>query len=362
MNNKDQLLLGSIWNRKKDPECCPCPDISGDADNIIECRSDGLYATAGSGSMTGALNGLSVVGTNVVFGQSLGQSGNPAILTSPREIPTGANNVFYTGTGKMSIGYADSSVAPIPVLDVKGSLGVTVNTASYPLALNSGVGGTMHVSHQGGTWGLVVSKSGAVSANYGSLLTFYRTAGADTNTRTVVNAGQPIGSIVYQAIAADNLSVATSGAIQHRVASSTGGVVRGYFELITSEPTGFITAGKLTLSADGNVTIGTGITTLGESDLSKLRVHNTLTGSDAFNTVHFTPIWNTSGTPTAIKLNVTDSASNAASLLMDLQVGGTSVFKVGKTVPEYADNTAATGAGLTAGTIYRTADVLKIVH
>jgi hypothetical protein len=38
--------------------------------------------------------------------------------------------------------------------------------------------------------------------------------------------------------------------------------------------------------------------------------------------------WNTSGTPTAIKLNVTNTASNAASLLMDLQVGGTSQFKV----------------------------------
>lgn len=35
--------------------------------------------------------------------------------------------------------------------------------------------------------------------------------------------------------------------------------------------------------------------------------------------------WNNAGsTPTAIKLNVTDTASNAASLLMDLQVGGVS--------------------------------------
>jgi hypothetical protein len=38
--------------------------------------------------------------------------------------------------------------------------------------------------------------------------------------------------------------------------------------------------------------------------------------------------WNTSGTPTAIKLNITDTASNAASLLMDLQRSGTSRFSV----------------------------------
>jgi hypothetical protein len=40
--------------------------------------------------------------------------------------------------------------------------------------------------------------------------------------------------------------------------------------------------------------------------------------------------WDTSGTPTAIKLNVTDTASNTNSLLMDLQVTGTSRFSVNK--------------------------------
>lgn len=43
--------------------------------------------------------------------------------------------------------------------------------------------------------------------------------------------------------------------------------------------------------------------------------------------------WNDAGTTfTAIKMNVTDTSSAAASLLMDLQVGGTSKFKVSKTV------------------------------
>lgn len=42
--------------------------------------------------------------------------------------------------------------------------------------------------------------------------------------------------------------------------------------------------------------------------------------------------WNDAGeTFTAIKMNVTDTASNAASLLMDLQVGGVSRYKVDKT-------------------------------
>lgn len=41
--------------------------------------------------------------------------------------------------------------------------------------------------------------------------------------------------------------------------------------------------------------------------------------------------WNTTGLPTGIKLNVTDTASDPSSLLIDLQVGGVSKFKVSKT-------------------------------
>lgn len=55
-----------------------------------------------------------------------------------------------------------------------------------------------------------------------------------------------------------------------------------------------------------------------------------LTGSTAISALSITQTWNTSGTPTAILTNITDTASNASSLLMDLQKGGTSQFKVAK--------------------------------
>jgi hypothetical protein len=55
-----------------------------------------------------------------------------------------------------------------------------------------------------------------------------------------------------------------------------------------------------------------------------------LTGSANASFMDLAGTWNTSGTPTAIKLNITDTASNAASLLMDLQVGGSSRLGVGK--------------------------------
>jgi hypothetical protein len=67
--------------------------------------------------------------------------------------------------------------------------------------------------------------------------------------------------------------------------------------------------------------------------------------------------WNASGTTfTAIKMNVTDTASAAASLLMDLQVGGTSRFSVAKggivTLPQGGGGAPAlqvTGGGGNSG-------------
>ena len=72
-----------------------------------------------------------------------------------------------------------------------------------------------------------------------------------------------------------------------------------------------------------------------------------LTGADATSMIDLAGTWNTSGAPTALKLNVTDTASNAASLLMDLQVNSASVFKV--------SHTSGSGVLFFAGTEIRTA-------
>ena len=77
----------------------------------------------------------------------------------------------------------------------------------------------------------------------------------------------------------------------------------------------------------GNVGIGT------TSPAAKLDILDaTLAGSGSLSgsALNIAQTWNTTGTPTAIKLDVTDTASNASSLLMDLQVGGVSKVKVGK--------------------------------
>lgn len=55
-----------------------------------------------------------------------------------------------------------------------------------------------------------------------------------------------------------------------------------------------------------------------------------LTGSNATSMIDLAGTWNTSGTPTGIKLNITDTASNASSLFLDFQAGGTSKINITK--------------------------------
>lgn len=56
----------------------------------------------------------------------------------------------------------------------------------------------------------------------------------------------------------------------------------------------------------------------------------TISGNSSASFLDISGTWNTTGTPTGIKLNVTDTASNAASLLMDLRVGGVTQARITK--------------------------------
>lgn len=66
--------------------------------------------------------------------------------------------------------------------------------------------------------------------------------------------------------------------------------------------------------------------------------------------------WNAGATTfTAIKMNVTDTASAAASLLMDLQVGGTSKANIGKTGTLTLNGVSSVGAKIVSTAQFRTA-------
>lgn len=105
-------------------------------------------------------------------------------------------------------------------------------------------------------------------------------------------------------------------------------------ETLTLSSTAHATKGKV-LFGDSAFNEATNILGIGTASptLHKIVVADTIlagSGSLAGGLLNMTQTWNTSGTPTAIFLNVTDTASNAASKLIDLQVGAATKFNVDK--------------------------------
>jgi hypothetical protein len=96
---------------------------------------------------------------------------------------------------------------------------------------------------------------------------------------------------------------------------------------------------------------------LGASDsptfLAQTLSGQNLTGSSATSLLDLATTWNTTGTPTAINLNVTDTASNGGNLI-SLRVGGVNRFSVDKTGIVLASSTIVAAGNLqsTAGNVY----------
>lgn len=70
-----------------------------------------------------------------------------------------------------------------------------------------------------------------------------------------------------------------------------------------------------------------------------------LTGSNASSLLSLAGTWNTSGTPSAIFCNITDTASNASSLLLQLQTGGVNRAVITKTGLTTLGSSAIGGGG-----------------
>jgi hypothetical protein len=82
---------------------------------------------------------------------------------------------------------------------------------------------------------------------------------------------------------------------------------------------------------DPNLGGGSGTPPVADTTLKRLSLTpDALTGSSALSSLSIAQTWNTTGAPTALDVNVTDTASDAASLLMNLRIGGSSVTNFDK--------------------------------
>lgn len=128
----------------------------------------------------------------------------------------------------------------------------------------------------------------------------------------------------YWVLLAEGISAEiASGSVLGRISEGTGSIE----QLTAGEARSVLELGSMAVQDADDVAItGGSITGIGPLSISDY----SLTGDQATSLVDLSGTWNTTGTPTAIRLDLTDTASNAASLLMDLRVGGASRFKVSK--------------------------------
>ena len=125
------------------------------------------------------------------------------------------------------------------------------------------------------------------------------------------------------------------------------------FALTTAGKVGFTFGETTAATSTGTPYVLQAISLIG-STATPLNVTNSLNGSQILPALSITPTWNTTGVvDAALFVNVTNTASGAASKLIDLQIGGTTEFNVDKTGLVSATAGYASGATpptVTAGT------------
>lgn len=163
----------------------------------------------------------------------------------------------------------------------------------------------------------VFGRTGAITATSGD----YTTAQVTEVTNLYFTNARAIGATLT------GLNVALTGAV-----GATDTVLQGFgrLENRVALNDAKVTGSDRVLKAGDTMT---GLLTMTPSAANTGIIASTgysLTGSNATSLIDLAGTWNTSGTPTALKLNITDTASNASSNLLDLQVGAASKFAVSK--------------------------------
>jgi hypothetical protein len=156
---------------------------------------------------------------------------------------------------------------------------------------------------------------------------------------TGVNTGDETLASIKSKLGITTLSGSNTGDQNLAAYATTAAVAAGYQPLdsdLTAIAALTTTAyGRALLSTADAPTLRTAIG-LGQTDaptfLAQTLTGQSLTGTQATSLLDLSTTWlSTTGNPSAIKLNVTNTASGATSNLMDLQVGGVSQLAVSKT-------------------------------
>jgi hypothetical protein len=339
---------------------------SGTAANFTGGQASDFIFTGAAGGATAAVSGTTVAGraSNFTF---TGATGGASTATGTLNTGGAGSSISFTaGNGGASTGVGTTNTA--------GAAGaITFTTGAGAVAS----GASSNNSTNGGAFTVTTGAAGASNAISGAVSITSGSAGAATSGNVtfasgdvttglsgnvVIKSGSPVGgngNAGSVAISTGNnaggggsptLSI-TSGNATTTAAQVNGSALNltsgnGSSNASASGTSGNAGTIKLQTGNGGNSVgatstggnggtlsvvlgnAGTGTTTGGTA--GQISITQTLSGSDATPAILLSPTWNTTGTPTAFKINVTDTASNTNSLLQDLQVASASVFKVGK--------------------------------
>ena len=232
---------------------------------------------------------------------------------------------WYTaasGTANATISFTQAMT-----LDASGNLGINTSTIGSKLQVfgNAAIG--YSASTAAPTNGLVVAGNvgiGSTTINAALQVTGASGTGFFTAQRLDNSTNNAYQSWSFGGTVAGSVAGFVNANILEAVPFSTGNFVISAF----SNNLVFMTNNRnerMQITSGGQITLTTGanVSAIAQTGYS-------LTGANAQSLLDLAGTWNTTGNPTAIKLNITNTASGATSNLMDLQVGGVSKFKVDK--------------------------------
>lgn len=286
-------------------------------------------------------------------------------------------NSLYTMTSGIPVEFQTSTGTRLLYLDeINGRVGIGTNTPDNMLNVSR--------SNGGGDVGIVIQNNAITTGETASL--YFRTTTSTTNFGTIqsnrlagggadmiitptntsntaltvplmtlhpisstfaglgINNTTPVGVLdvtmpsqaqgAYFRRTATQYILIGSDAGGHIIASNNTAANEKSFSIFNTSTAATATFGigtnsiqRLIIGVTGTITAGGGA----PSGLNEFEIGDTVfagSGSLAGSALNIAQTWNTTGTPTAIKLNVTNTASTGAPLLMDLQVGSSSKFNV----------------------------------
>ena len=274
---------------------------------LIEARipGNGLFNIVGTNTL-GPRLGFSATNGNTAPDLQLTRAAAASLQLGANTATASATAVAQTIKGPNATGTTSTGGS----LTLAGGTGTTAGGAVI-LATSTSTGAPVdriNISSAGVVKISDLSTNGIVTANSGNGT--LQTVAPSTTGNVLTSDGT-----TWTSAAAVVRNPAGSGSeLQFRSSGTAFGAVTG----------STVSGGAVTLADKLTITQGTANANVLQS------TGYSLTGTNASSLIDLAGTWNTTGTPSAIKLDITDTASNSNSLLMQLLVGGANRFRIFK--------------------------------